>query len=656
MAKKKVVLIHRRAPGDTLVLTALVRDIALTLGDEFEIDVETSAMDLWKHNPHLANLKSRRGRKKDVEYFKISYGKGIREQNGETIHFMSYFYRSFNERYQTNLVPQFPYPDLHLSEQERVFRAVNGRYWIIIGGGKSDFTAKVWEIRRFQQVADELRQRGIGVVQCGSSDKGHWHPPIDGALNLVGSTNLRDLAKLIYHADGVICGVTLAMHMAAALQRPCVTVAGGREAWWWEAYVNENDGFGPKASGNLEMPHQFLHTIGQLDCCRYHGCWKNKVTSTSNDKSVCYYPIPKIGQTIPKCMDMIGAKHVVDAVMSYYKDNKLPPVDGSLSAPPSTESAQKSAAPKWDIFADVATTAETAPDIMPPTIELTGQLEGRPHGFKQAAVVPAGTRVHPAPQNQTQASTTTDFSSFNNPIIGGSYTFFVLLYGDYPDMHRHCLDSIIQTVPKKAMDLRIGSNELCDTSLGYVNQLVEQGLVTKHYRHAENVKKYPVMREMFYDTEHPIKSNYLLWFDDDTICNKDAQWLLRLSDVIIENHNDGYRMYGPQYIWNIRNSQREWIKSSAWYKGRPFRDSRGRPSSGGGKIHFATGSFWALEVEAMQRCDIPDMRIGHNGGDYMIGEQLYQGGYKLKSFSSRKSIVNWSAHPRRGLKEVHTGL
>ena len=163
------------------------------------------------------------------------------------------------------------------------------------------------------------------------------------------------------------------------------------------------------------------------------------------------------------------------------------------------------------------------------------------------------------------------------------------------------------------------------------------------------------MRDMFHDKTNPINTNYLIWFDDDTICNRDSQWLTRLAETIIENHDEGYRMYGPIYTWSIRNSQVEWIREAKWYSGRPFRDKRGRPAIGANKIHFATGSFWALETAAMKKCDIPDIRIGHNGGDYMIGEQLYQGGYKLKTFSARKQIVNWSAFPRRGLNEKHTG-
>ena len=164
------------------------------------------------------------------------------------------------------------------------------------------------------------------------------------------------------------------------------------------------------------------------------------------------------------------------------------------------------------------------------------------------------------------------------------------------------------------------------------------------------------MREMFYDRENPITTPYLLWFDDDTICNQDPKWAYKLAQTITDFHQDNYRMYGPIYMWKLNHSQREWIKEGDWYSGRMFRDTHGREAEDGKTIHFVTGSFWALETAAMRTCNIPDHRIGHNGGDYMIGEQLYQQGFKIRKFDDkRKQLVNWSGYPRRGLQETHAG-
>jgi ADP-heptose:LPS heptosyltransferase len=345
-ARRKIILGHYRAPGDITVMTALVRDIALTHPNKFEIGVHTSCPDLWQNNPYITDLgplKAIGGKKKSaeykppsgIEYFKLTYGRGIRDQKYETIHFLPYFHKDFFNQAKVKVPLHYPWPDLHLSQKERSTSLVNGRYWLFLSGGKSDFTAKVWDHRYWARTVSLMKDQGLQMVQTGASPdthQGHWHPTIPGALNLVGFGGQRELLQLIHHAEGVICAVTFAMHAAAALHKPCVVIAGGREAWWWEAYVPENKGlgiFGPPVANKLRVPHRYLHTIGLLDCCERHGCWKNKVQELNGDKKVCVYPIVRPGQAIPKCLDMITPEMVVQAALSYY-------YDGTISPPPGT--------------------------------------------------------------------------------------------------------------------------------------------------------------------------------------------------------------------------------------------------------------------------------------------------------------------------------
>ena len=139
-------------------------------------------------------------------------------------------------------------------------------YWIVAAGGKYDFTIKWWHFRRFQAVIDRFRDQ-IVFVQVGEA--GHYHPPLEGVIDLRGKTTLRQLIHLVFRAQGVLCPVTLLMHLAAAVEsgpgvppeRPCVVVAGGREAPHWEAYP----------------AHQFIHTVGALACCARGGCWRSRV-------------------------------------------------------------------------------------------------------------------------------------------------------------------------------------------------------------------------------------------------------------------------------------------------------------------------------------------------------------------------------------------
>jgi len=78
-----------------------------------------------------------------------------------------------------------------------------------------------------------------------------------------------------------------------------VVIAGGREPAHWEQYPG----------------HQFLHTIGALDCCRTGGCWKSRTVPLNDgsklDEALCAEVTPG---GIPRCMDMTTPAQVSDLI------------------------------------------------------------------------------------------------------------------------------------------------------------------------------------------------------------------------------------------------------------------------------------------------------------------------------------------------------
>ena len=182
---------------------------------------------------------------------------------------------------------------------------------MIVAGGKHDFTAKWWNPASYQKVVDHFQGR-IQFIQCGEA--GHWHPPLTGVINLVGKTDTRQFVRLMHHADGVVCPVTFAMHLAAAVEtrpgypkhRPCVVIAGGREPTQWEAYPN----------------HQYLSTTGMLSCSD-GGCWKSRCQlvgdgDPKDQHDVCEQPVQLTQDLrIPKCLDMITAEDVIRKIELY---------------------------------------------------------------------------------------------------------------------------------------------------------------------------------------------------------------------------------------------------------------------------------------------------------------------------------------------------
>jgi hypothetical protein len=298
------------------MLTAAVRDLHLSVPGQFLTDVRTSCPDLWRHNPYLTPLDEA---DPDVTVVPCHYPL-IHDSDRLPYHFVHGFRLYLSQTLGVAIEPQAFRGDVYLSEEERalppprVAGRPDGPYWVVVAGGKTDFTAKWWDPARYQAVVDHFAGR-IAFVQAGGGSPGHAHPRLRGVIDLVGRTTLREFLRLVYHADGVVCPVTLAMHAAAAVPlrpgrrraRACVVVAGGREPPHWEAYPH----------------HQFLHTVGCLPCCGHGGCWKSRVVplhdGDGNDASLCERPVqlPGSGPTLPRCLDMISTRQVIEAVERY---------------------------------------------------------------------------------------------------------------------------------------------------------------------------------------------------------------------------------------------------------------------------------------------------------------------------------------------------
>lgn len=627
-------ILHKHAPGDITVLTALIRDLKLTYGKDIRIGIhpETNCKDLLLNNPYTVPY-TQLGKHRTVN---CQYGVGIKLQRNEPVHFLPFFHRDFTKQTGLPVEVKYPWPDLHLSQlEQKPLPGLPPRYWVVMPGGKNDITIKIWASAYFQEVINTLQQAfGIQCVLLGSYSQG-YQPPLQNACDWRGRTNLRQMLQVIAHADGVICGVTAAMHMAAALHRPCVVIAGSREAWWWEAYAHENPGL-PKAE-LLPAPHRFLHTHSLIDCRDYFGCWRNKVrplhdpklsAKIRGDKSLCMCPVQVAGQDQAECMARIKPTHVVQAVMSYYKDLTLPPIQELPDMPKLVQ----------DILEQLPAAAEPASAITrnsAPTIILP---ESRPE---------------PAPLILPETGYDPDY---DDPVIGGRVTAHVLLYGNFPEMHRTCLESLCHTLPKDRFELRVASAALCNQTLDYVQELEATGVVSWHYRRTDNPGKYRIMRQLFRDPEHPITTKWLLWFDDDTVCNKDPIWFRQLCGRIIKNYDKQVRLVGPAALMSISPAMAAWIKQAKWYQQRQFRTKQGQEAPNGNWIHFATGSLWAMATEMIELADIPDARLEHNGGDFTIGEQIWQAGYTSTGFSNQKQSVNWSSVKRRGRSDTFPWL
>jgi ADP-heptose:LPS heptosyltransferase len=108
---------------------------------------------------------------------------------------------------------------------------INGRYAVLVPGAAPHRPRKRWPVSRFADIASALADRGITpVIVGGDADiplGQDIHAACRGSIDLTGKTSLPDLAGVLGHAEIVIGNDTGPMHLAAAMDTPCLTLFSG---------------------------------------------------------------------------------------------------------------------------------------------------------------------------------------------------------------------------------------------------------------------------------------------------------------------------------------------------------------------------------------------------------------------------------------------
>jgi len=91
----------------------------------------------------------------------------------------------------------------------------------------ANWRTKRWGVEKFAGLVEPLRERfGLNSIVAGGVDTVELGKVISGANNLAGKTTLRQLVALLERASLVIANDSGPMHIAAALNRPLVTIFG----------------------------------------------------------------------------------------------------------------------------------------------------------------------------------------------------------------------------------------------------------------------------------------------------------------------------------------------------------------------------------------------------------------------------------------------
>lgn len=647
--QRQIIFRNTQAPGDILMLTAAIRDLHRCYPGQFVTGVETTAKEIWQNNPYITSLSHKR-----VKEFRLGYPL-IHKSNQCGLHFIQGFIDDLNAKLKLNVRLTEFRPDLHWSKAELNEPLIEGDYWVVLSGGKADFTTKWWEISRYQEVVTRLKDK-ITFVQLGNKPSGggarHYHPPLSGVVNMVGRTNLREAFRICLHARGVLTPITCFMHVAAAIGKPTIVIAGGREHYTWEAYTLETlkrnmafssgiaktplvelsqwDSWSPqndiKFVNHAFEPHEYMHSVGKLECCKSGGCWKTKVAEGKPEQN-CKDVIRRPGRVpLPRCMDLITVDKVVDKILE---------IESRIGKEGYKVSAVKDLIVKLPGI-----------DKAPPQQDVNPIIAGDKAKGSVVSPIVADKMFIPAKKLK--------FRQLSFPI-----TVFSLTYGDHAKLALRCLEGLYGHTDSSLFKLRYGLNEVIPSARKKIlNFLKKQNNVEAVYEANPQIYKYPMMRRMFHDPAKPINTKWLLWLDDDSHLT-DPNWISSLGDKVDEmflqqdaRYPKGYHCYGKVYYFHFRGNQWEWMKKADWYTGKPHNvDHSKKPPMD--KSDFCTGGFWLVTDEAIKTCNWPDERIKHRGGDIMLGAALQQQGYGVtQAFHG----VRISDAKQRGYNEAVAGI
>lgn len=615
-----VIFQSKLAIGDIVVMTSAIRAFAEARPD-FKVAVDTTHPDVWINNPHLTPIDTM----DQPVVVPISYKSLLDQSNQRNVHFTAGYLHDINRKLGLSIQLRDMRPDIHLTDAEKEFEFdIERPYWVLMAGGKTDFKTKWWDPLYFQQVVDMMD--GYTIVSVGGADQDYFYTAkVTNVVDLVGKTTIRELIRLVYFSRGVICPVTCGAHMAAAFNKPCVVIAGGREPYWWQAYTPETW----KANCTTDPPEgfvgqTFLHAIGRLSCCTYGGCGKTTIDSTVNPGNNCLHVRQGPSMKQPACLKLTSPFEVVEAVCSYDSHPRI--------------------VQRLDNHRPIKHIGS------PITI----------------CVVAHGGPDRPRLWSKSQERHLT-----------------------YHEMHRRCIESIIDNTPAGTYELRIGCNSVCLQTETWLDRCAESHPNIKLYKEPVNIGKSPLMRRMFagddrdtstiahlsFDaiTRLAVKDDYiirhqpryqprlaglwslskinlntewLVWLDDDAYI-QDPNWIYEIDDIV-GSCTDDVGCIGYLYKWPTDLDQYAWITTRKWWKNVPLEEEGPKF-----RMTFCTGAFWIARVAALKVVDWPDANLWQQNDDVLLGEALRQNGYTLKALAGEPAVIEDVG--RRGMFQPTAG-
>jgi GT2 family glycosyltransferase len=230
-------------------------------------------------------------------------------------------------------------------------------------------------------------------------------------------------------------------------------------------------------------------------------------------------------------------------------------------------------------------------------------------------------------------------------------TLCVLTYGNYPQLARRCVESILRYGDRRRYELVVGGNAVSPRTLRYLIGLQENGVIDRLHLSPHNLFKNPMMRRMF----SAIDTEFIWWFDDDSYMVEPGaldRWLrtARRSASAVAAWGQVY-FYRDHTEFSLGSDVREFVRTAPWFRGKELpsarvkpgdRSSRDAPSASDGRWFFPTGGCWLARTAAIRALDWPDRRLLLPADDVFFGEAIRQQGWRVCDVGSLGVAINQS--------------
>jgi heptosyltransferase-2 len=198
-------------------------------------------------------------------------------------------------------MPKFALKKLYGHTGEKFSAILEHPQMLLLTPGGADFFARVWPAEKFNLVAAYwIRRGGIVVVAGNASEKNIGERIIRGAepgyaFNLCGKTSSGDLMRLISAANCVIGTDSGAMHLAAAMGKPGVSIFGPTD---------------PAISAPLSQRWRIIRSRKECSPCRGRICKMVPKDRQSTQYSPCFEEI-SVHRVLDELVSLCRCQHLV---------------------------------------------------------------------------------------------------------------------------------------------------------------------------------------------------------------------------------------------------------------------------------------------------------------------------------------------------------